>query len=104
MLESLLQPNDDFERCGVILKDGTVVEIENIAMYRENSYEMNPVEVLEHIDNLAATWHTHPKGPSSLSGDDQQGFLLWPELEHMVISPEGVRRYRVHNGVLIECD
>ncbi len=103
MIESQLQPNDAVERCGLILENGDIIEVRNVALEPENSYEMDPIGVLEYIDQAIATWHTHPKGPSGLSGEDHKGFLYWPKLEHLVISPDGVRSYRVDNGVVVEC-
>lgn len=105
MIETLLLPTDTTERCGLILKDDTIVEVQNVAANPETGYEMDPIAVLPYLDLIAATWHTHPDGPSNLSGADYQSFRSWPDLVHIVISPSGVRRYCVDNtGVIFECD
>lgn len=108
MLETLLQPGDTEERCGLVLKDGSIVEIENIAEDKTNSYKMNPEGVLPFLDHLAGTWHTHPDGDPNLSGEDYSGFLAWPDLEHSIIGLRDrkavVQSYRVDKGVVIACD
>ena len=108
MLETFLLPSDTEERCGLILKDGSIVEIENVAEDKVNSYRMNPVGVLPFVDDLAGTWHTHPEGDPNLSGEDYSGFLAWPELEHSIIGHRNgqvvVTRYRVQDGLVVQCD
>lgn len=110
MLETLLQPNDVDERCGLILKDGTIVEIGNIAEEKSDGYEMDPVAVLPFIKDgsIEATWHTHPDSSSNLSGEDYAGFLAWPMFEHVIVGTTNgvveVSRYRVTDGLVIACD
>lgn len=110
MLETLLQPNDPIERCGLVLKDGSYVEIENIADDPVISYEMSPIEVLPYLtgDSIIGTWHTHPFSPPRLSGEDYVGFMGWPHLTHHVIGVENgevkVKSYYIKNGAILECD
>ena len=108
MLETLLQPGDTEERCGLILTDESIVEIENVAEDKVNSYRMNPVGVLPFVDNLAGTWHTHPDSDPNLSEEDYAGFLAWPDLEHYIIGRRSghitVMKYRVEDGLVLACD
>lgn len=108
MLETLLQPGDAAERCGFILKDGTIVEIKNVAPQPNEGYEMDPVEMLPHLDDAVATWHTHPDTDPNLSGDDYSGFLSWPDMEHVIIGQRNgqnvVTRYKVEHGLVVACD
>lgn len=104
MLEQLLQPNDVNERCGLVLSDGTIVEIVNIAEKPEDSYEMDPLGVIPFLSMAEATWHTHPNGTNILSGADYEGFKRWPDLRHHVIGKEGVRSYYVDGEVVRECN
>lgn len=108
MLETLLQPDDNEERCGVVLKDGTIVEIENLAEDKTNSFRMNPSAVLALLDMIEATWHTHPHSDPTLSGDDHACFTAWPGLIHHVIGRRNnevkVLTYRVEGGLVVECD
>lgn len=110
MLETLYNHDDTDERCGLVLKDGSIVEIENIAEEKTNSYDMNPAKVLPYLDaeTIAGTWHTHPRGDPNLSGADYLGFLGYPDLEHSIIGwRDGevvVTRWRIQDGLVVACD
>lgn len=110
MLETLLQKGDTAERCGLILKDETIVEIENIAPNTAVGFEMNPVALIPFLDNdlIAATWHTHVDSSPNLSGEDHESFRSWPQLDHYVIGllngKPSVAKYQVQEGFVIQCD
>lgn len=108
MLETLLRPHDTEERCGVILKDTTVVEITNVASDKTTSYKMCPKELLPIIDDVVATWHTHPDSDPNLSEEDRVGFLMWPKLAHYIVGRRAgkvvVEKYRVEDGFVLICD
>lgn len=108
MLETLLQPGDKEERCGIILKDGTIKELPNVADEPHLGFKMSPKALLPLLEDVAATWHTHPDTDPNLSGEDYVGFLSWPDWQHHVIGlREGkvvVETYRVENGLVIGCD
>lgn len=110
MLEMLLQPGDEQERCGLVFEDGSTVEIKNIANNPVTSYEMDPQEALPHLTEgkVTGTWHTHPDASPQLSGEDYKGFLGWPKLQHHIIGvvdgKTEVKTYKVENGLVIECD
>lgn len=108
MLETLLQPGDVDERCGLIVEGNIIIHIPNIAENKALGYEMDPTEVLPYLDEVIGTWHTHPDADPNLSGEDYSGFLSWPDLEHLIIGVrEGnvvVVRYKIENGLVVECD
>lgn len=110
MLETLLQPSDKHEKCGLVLQDGTVVEVKNVANNPVIGYLMDPVEVLPYLTagTVAGTWHTHPSGSAVLSGEDLEGFNAWPDLIHHVIGWAGnkpeVRSYKIVEGAVVKCD
>lgn len=109
MLETLLRPDDTVERCGLILKNGDVIEVPNIATDPVNSYEMDPVEVLKYLDQVEATWHTHPTSNAVLSHEDRDGFVAWPDWGHVIIGRDlkgevVVAKYVVEDGLVIVCD
>lgn len=97
------------ERCGLILKDETILELQNIANDPITSYEIDPVAALPLLtsDIVAGTWHTHPFHEPNLSGEDYAGFLGWPELKHHIIGvvkgKVTVKTYEVKNGAIFEC-
>lgn len=103
---SLLDPSRPDERCGFLMTDGTIVEVKNVHTEPELGFRMDPHELLEHVSNAIATWHTHPKTTPNLSQEDYAGFLAWPKLTHYIIGhgeagPE-VREYVVDDGVVVQ--
>lgn len=90
------------ERCGFILSDGSIVELDNIHPEPTAGFMVSADTVAAYIDEIKATWHTHPKTSSLLSGEDYQTFLNYEWCEHFVIGPDGVRSYIVKDGAVIE--
>lgn len=103
-LEKLLKDTDTVERCGLILKDGTIIEVDNIAEVPEQSFEIPAEKLVEYEDQLAATWHTHPFQSSIFSEKDYFGFLMWPSVMHYIIGTDGVSAYKVEDGVVLNAD
>lgn len=98
LLEKLEGPN---ERCGFILTDGSIVEIENVAPEPQHSFLAKGEDVLRYIDEVAATWHTHPGGTSNLSVGDADTFKFWPDCLHHIVGEDGVSTYEVRNQVVM---
>ncbi len=94
----LSSPN---ERVGLILADGSLVELRNISERSAESFLVDPAELLAHEDQMVGTWHTHPRTPATLSGDDYQTFLMWPDLLHVIVGTDGVRGYLVAKGAVV---
>ncbi len=91
------------ERVGAVLKDGEVIEFRNASSEPETTFFVVPEELIVHIENLAATWHTHTTGSFSPSPEDMQMFRMWPEQAHYIISPEGVQKYIVDDTGAVLC-
>jgi proteasome lid subunit RPN8/RPN11 len=110
VLETLLQPHDEAERCGLILVDDEVVELPNVANDPVIGFVIDPQQVLPYLTagKISGTWHTHPNGPPTLSGEDMRSFLGWPKLTHHIIGRVNgqsvVRSYKIESGAVIECD
>jgi proteasome lid subunit RPN8/RPN11 len=109
VLEALLQKDDTVERCGLILTDGKPLELTNIAEEPDKGFEMDPEQVLGHIDDAIGTWHTHPFTTPILSGEDYLFFLSWPDLDHNIIGYDlkgmvQVLSYKVEDGVVVQCE
>lgn len=56
----------DLEVCGFIFVDGNELKTEparNVAVYKDDVFEIHPLEILRQIRSgkLAAIYHTHPK-------------------------------------------
>lgn len=106
-MNEILQSDDELERCGLEMADGSLIEIRNIAEDPVSTFEMDPEAVLPLIKTgqVVSTWHTHPKGDPTLSGEDYAFFASWPELKHKII---GVRdgenltlEYFVKDGLVV---
>lgn len=92
------------ERCGLILKKNRVIEVKNVHHRPDYGFEIDPESIIRHEDQLQGTWHTHPNKEAVLSEEDYACFLNWPNLEHYIIGNNGVRRYIVENGVVMNAD
>lgn len=94
--------SDNQERCGLILSGGETLESKNIHPEPEKGFEIDPEDILKHIDELAGTWHTHPNTSSVLSAEDFNCFKQWPDLTHYIISGDGIRVYKVIRGAVVD--
>lgn len=103
-LQRKLRKTDVREKCGLVLKDESVVAVVNTHPEPENGFRIEAREMLNYEDQLLGTWHTHPKTTSVLSQDDYAGFSQWPELIHFIVGTDGVRAYRFEDGFLMEVD
>lgn len=76
-------------------------ECENVCEKPYGGYEMS-FEDMDKLDNpdTIGTFHTHPGGSSNLSFEDYESFMSYPRLTHYIIGKEGVRAYKVIDGVL----
>lgn len=91
----------DKERVGFVLKDGSIVECENIAPEPEDSFDVAGEEIVKYCDDAVATWHTHPGAKSNLSVGDSNTFLLWPDLLHYIVGVDGVTCYAIKNNSVV---
>lgn len=89
------------ERVGLILRDGTIVELENVATNPEEAFDVRPEDLIRYEDEMVATWHTHPGASPNLSLDDHMAINNWPMLEHYIIGQGSTRRYTVRNGSIV---
>lgn len=96
-LETFYSP-DGPERVGFILKDGNLVEVENIASDPVQGFKVKGEDLLKCVSDAKATWHTHPGETFNLSVSDYIAFKSYPKLTHFIIGSNGVREYYVENG------
>lgn len=76
--------NSVVERCGVILEDGSIIELPNSAENQAEDFSF-PRSYFEKYPTTVATWHTHPTGNPNLSVNDYKSFLTLPDLFHYVV-------------------
>lgn len=90
------------ERCGVILANGDVLEIENVHPNPADGFAM-PVEVLN-VKEVVATWHTHPRTGPNLSVADYRAFQGFPRLRHYVVAAREIWCYGMAGDILVQCE
>lgn len=100
-LFALHQP-DGPERCGVILDDGSILELDNLHPMPTQGFRM-PAEALN-SSNVVATWHTHPTTGPNLSVDDYRAFTAFPRLRHYVVAASEIWCYGMACGILLVHD
>jgi hypothetical protein len=88
------------ERGGVVLDDGTIVELTNHSP-DDDGYAPDAADLLPYVDRLSGTWHTHPTTTANPSVEDAETFAMWPELTHYIVGTDGVRAYRIKHGAVI---
>lgn len=90
------------ERCGLILKGDIIKEFPNIHPEPTKGFEIDPQEIMDHLDEMIGTWHTHPQQTSVFSGEDHICFTQWPSLTHYVIGSDGIRVYKITEGAVLD--
>ena len=101
LLEKLGEP-DTPERGGFVMKDGSLMELENRSTTPNEGaiLDMQP-DQLALLSDAVATWHTHPGATSNLSVGDNDTFTSWPALLHVIVGTDGPRWYGVKNGAVV---
>lgn len=100
-LLALLEDDDDDERIGFVLDDGSIIEVENICQTPTDGFEIKAEDLLKYEHTIKASWHTHPGASSNPSFGDLQSFLNYPDWRHYIIGNDGVIAYEVKNGKLV---
>ncbi len=92
------------ERVGLVLRDGTVVELENVCENPAEGFEITGSDYLTYEHVAVASWHTHPASGCNLSMGDMQTYLNYPELRHYIAGTDGVAEYFVEAGKVLRCE
>lgn len=92
------------ERCGVILDDGQVIELTNIATTKdtEHIFVIDPVELIALEDGIVGTWHTHPDQSGNLGLSDYHTFLTFSEWYHVIAGNDGLWVYQADGSTLLQ--
>ncbi len=89
--------NSLVERCGLILKDGSIVELVNTHINPEGNFSFSKEE-FDRYPTCIATWHTHPRGNSNLTVEDYEAFLKYPNYFHYIVGDGTVWGFYVREG------
>ncbi len=93
---------DGPERCGVILTDDTIVELENMHPSPFEGFAMD--STLLEASDVVATWHTHPTTSPNLSVADFKAFRTHPRLMHYVVAETEIWCYGMSGDILLAYD
>lgn len=99
------QWNETVELCGVILKDGSVIEAKNVHPFPQNNFTMGKdfLDSLD-LDNVACFWHSHPSNELNLSLSDYENFLKYPDHVHRIYSAFDYADYYVRRGFVMRVE
>lgn len=94
-LEQMIFARMPEEACGLILDDGSVIELENLSDSPENSFRISREEIVSVLFELdrpvslpdVTLWHSHPNGGVGPSRVDMQQKTLFPQ--HLVLAVSG---------------
>ena len=95
---------DPEEVCGFVLENKRSVQVKNVHPEPTQGFEIDPEDIMSYIDRIKGIWHTHPQATSVLSGEDKQCIEQWPDVAHYIVGEDGIRKYVVENGVVVDAD
>jgi len=81
-----------------VLPGDEIVEVENVCPDPKNGFDIAGADLIRYGTAAIATWHTHPESGANLSVGDHESFLNYPDLAHYIIGNDGIRRYTVADG------
>ncbi len=58
------------ECCGLVLVDGTVIQLDNLSSTPRTSFEIDPARLIPHLKMIACVYHSHPNRPALASAED----------------------------------
>lgn len=88
------------EACGFIMRDGSIIEIPNIASDPITSFQMDRRHLIEKVvgreDDIMAIWHTHPKGSRVPSYTDLKAIsmgAIWPTWTYLIATKDDLSEF-----------
>lgn len=96
MLKDLANPI--VERCGYILKDWTIVLIQNVAKSPGGSFEFDPDQQRQLVEDsrerIMGIFHTHPMGTTQPSPQDIKGWPPIQGLRYWIVTDRTITEWR----------
>lgn len=92
------------ERCGIVLRDGRIIELKNRSANGADEFVMDLEEFEGDHGEIVATWHTHPTTGPNLSVMDYLLFQSKPKWFHYIVAEQEVWCYAVKNGKVLVYD
>jgi proteasome lid subunit RPN8/RPN11 len=90
-----------FEVCGFIMRDGSIIEIRNVAENPYDTFAMDLRQIRRRVDvtKIAAIWHTHPGGDIRPSQADMTAIRLC-EWDYVIVTLDEVALYEAQERLL----
>lgn len=93
------------ELCGFILKDQTVVQVENKSATPHSTFEISEEDIQKTgLENIEIFWHSHPNKDINLSLQDYRSFLQYPHHKHRIYTENGFAEYYVRRGFVMRVE
>jgi proteasome lid subunit RPN8/RPN11 len=92
------------EACGFVMRDGSIIEIRNVAENPHGTFSMDLRQIRRTVDvrKIAAMWHTHPGGDIRPSKADLQAIRLC-EWGYLIVTADKVALYEAQENSFSEC-
>ena len=97
-LQLLQKWNPFTERVGLVLLDGTILELQNESPTPGLTFHVKREAVDELLPAAVAMWHTHPQNNVNLSPADYGVFLSLPTLLQYIVTEKRVRSFKTIGG------
>jgi proteasome lid subunit RPN8/RPN11 len=88
-----------FEVCGFVMRDGSIIEIRNVAENPYDTFTMDLRQIRPRVDvrKIAAIWHTHPGGDIRPSGADPEAIRRC-EWGYLIVTADEVALYEAQQN------
>ena len=88
-----------FEVCGFIMRDGSIIEIRNVAENPYDTFTMDLRQIRRRVNlkRIAAIWHTHPGGDIRPSKADLKAIRLC-EWGYLIATADEVALYEAQQS------
>lgn len=97
----------DYERCGVILNTGKVIELKNVSNNPQMEFAIADLDLQIYLSQVIAFWHSHNEhtgGSPNLSVEDYTTFLKYPQHLHIIFCYDKYIIFAVKNNLVIRVD
>lgn len=88
------------EKCGLILKNGKVIEVENLHPHPTVGFVISEEIIEQYADEIEYLWHSHPSSVTNLSVEDYKSFLNFPQYLHRIYGFDSHTDYYVRNNIV----
>jgi proteasome lid subunit RPN8/RPN11 len=88
------------EACGIITRDFKYIKTKNISSNPKNSFVIDPVEILQHEDNIWGFYHSHPGSADPIPSKNDIASTVFSEYKFLVGFAKNIYIYWVKENQL----